>query len=139
MRYEYLLTALAVSVVAGPLSAQEIQKDPPAAALGLKEWQPGSNPGIARMPLVGDPTKPELFIARFKYRDGYAVGPHFHNNTVFVTVLSGTFVYAVGEKEDESSMARMGPGSFVVIEGGQPHFERMEGETVLHVGRSVPP
>jgi quercetin dioxygenase-like cupin family protein len=133
MRYTCVLTALVVSLVALPLNAQAPQKDTAAAALGLKEWQPGSNPGVARMQLIGDFTKPELFIARFKYRDGYAIGPHFHNNTVYVTVLSGTFVYAVGDKEDPAAMARMGPGSFLVIEGGQPHFERMEGETVLHV------
>ena len=107
---------------------------PPAPALGLTEWRPGATlPGSAAMRLLGDPSKPELFVARFRYPDGAGVGPHWHTTTLHITVLSGTLVLGMGDKVDSTAAQRYGPGSFLVLEGGMHHYEWFQGETVVHV------
>ena len=106
---------------------------PPAPALGLTEWLPGTIPGSAAMRLLGDPSQPELFAVRFRYPDGAGVGPHWHPTTVHITVLSGTLVLGMGNRVDSTAARHYGPGSFLVLEGGMHHYEWFRGETVVHV------
>jgi quercetin dioxygenase-like cupin family protein len=104
--------------------------------LGLTKWDTTASkivPGMARMFLVGNPFKHELFAARFRYPDGASVKPHWHTTTVDATVLEGTLIIGFGEKFDTSAVKEYGPGSFIVIEGGVRHFEMFRGETIIHV------
>lgn len=111
---------------------QAQQKQP----LGLTNWDTTASrivPGMSRMFLVGDPSKHEIFAARFRYPDGGGVKPHWHTTSVHVTVLQGTLVVGFGERIDSSAIKEYGPGSFIVFEGGARHFEWFRGETIVHV------
>jgi hypothetical protein len=126
------LTHLILSLML-PLPALRAQ-NAPAPVTGLTEWRPGRTlPGSAAMFLVGDPSKHEVFAARFRYPDGARVGPHWHTTTVHVTVLSGTLMLGMGDVFDSTRAQAYGPGSFVVLEGGMHHYEWFRGQVTVHV------
>ncbi len=53
--------------------------------------------------VFGDPTKPGLYVQRFRFPPGLKVPPHWHPDEMrTVVVLSGTLYYAFGERWDES-------------------------------------
>jgi quercetin dioxygenase-like cupin family protein len=56
--------------------------------------------------LAGDPDKVgSLFVFRIKQPDGSKIPPHWHPVDENVTLISGTFLYGVGEKFDEKAAA----------------------------------
>ena len=127
---------LAVGFLSGrvPLSAQQPQQGAPPA--GLTEWRPSTSrvvPGSAAMLLLGDPSKHELFAARFRYPNGSRLAPHWHTASVHVTVLEGTLMVGMGDVVDTTRAQAYGPGSFVVFEGGMHHYEWFRGDVVVHV------
>ena len=66
------------------------------AALAYKlpdqiKWNPPSAAGSQNSVLVGDPSKPGLYVVFNKWLKGdHFSRPHFHPNDRFITVLSGT-------------------------------------------------
>lgn len=59
--------------------------------------------------------------------------PHFHRGLEHVTVIQGTFLVGLGEKEDPSAMKALSAGGFMVTPPGQKHCVRAQGETVIQV------
>jgi quercetin dioxygenase-like cupin family protein len=117
---------------------------PPAQAENLE-------PGIVRPPdelqykglagtpqyavLYGDASKPELYVMRVKFTPGVKVMPHSHPEAVrIVTVMSGTFYYAFGDKFDESKLQRMPAGTMFTEPARVPHFAwAKDGEVILQL------
>ena len=82
------------------------------------KWEPfpALRPGVERALLSGDPDKPgSPFVFRIKLPDGAKVAPHWHPVDEHVTVISGTFLYGVGEKFDESALRELPPGSYAFM------------------------
>ncbi len=91
-------------------------------------------PGAAIMFLVGNPGKHEMFVARVRYPEGSPViPPHWHNTTYNLTVLRGTLVIGMGDSIDSTAVQRLGPGSFLVLEGGMNHYEWFEGKMEMQI------
>jgi hypothetical protein len=62
--------------------------------------------------VFGDPTKPGLYVQRFRFPPGLKVPPHWPPEEMrTVVVLSGTLYYAFGERMRRSS-PRFRPGRF---------------------------
>src|SRR5262245_4307683 len=62
---------------------------------------PASLPsGAQAAVLLGNPAQEGPFVLRLKFPDGFAVPPHRHSKDEFVTVISGKFAVAAGEKLD---------------------------------------
>ena len=59
--------------------------------------------------------------------------PHWHPMAENVTVLSGTFLLAMGERVDESQLKSYGVGDFLYIPATHPHFGGVKGETVIQL------
>jgi quercetin dioxygenase-like cupin family protein len=99
------------------------------------EWRPApaklpAGAQIARV--AGDPSKPgEPYVFRAKLPDGFRVPPHWHPEDENVTVIQGIMVLGFGERVDSASMRELPAGSFVTLPKEEPHYNRMEGETVL--------
>ena len=89
-------------------------------------------PGAQFAVLFGDRSKPgALYIFRAKLPDGYSVPPHWHPMDENVTVISGIFRVGFGKKFDENTLRDLPAGSYAMLPGGQPHYNRVKGETVL--------
>jgi quercetin dioxygenase-like cupin family protein len=100
------------------------------------EWKngPAALPAGAKMALLeGDPTKEGPFVMRLQMPDGYHVPPHTHPKTERVTVISGAFYLATGEKLDRSDAKKLPAGSFGFWPAGMKHVAWAEGETVIQL------
>src|SRR2546428_10889303 len=132
--------AMVVASVNNPLQAQQPARGTPAmAASGLTEWR--TNPdGVARMNLVGrEPASPTEFVAfRERYpatfmADSTRITVHQHISTQHILVLRGTLILGLGNEVDYSKVKEYGPGSFIVIPSGAPHYEWNRGELEIQV------
>jgi hypothetical protein len=86
-------------------------------------------PGAAETAVVlGDPSKPGLYIELVKWYPHNNSRPHFHPNDRYITVLSGTWWVASGTKYDPDSMVQMPAGSYVVDLAKQPHYDGAKDE-----------
>jgi quercetin dioxygenase-like cupin family protein len=100
------------------------------------EWRPfAAFPPEARLAvLVGDPAKPGPYVVRVKLPAGGVLAPHRHPEDRIYTVMSGVFYIGLGEVFDEARLTAYGPGSVVVLPGGQAHFHwAKSGEYVTQV------
>ena len=89
--------------------------------------------------LEGDPTASTGdFTIRLKMPDGYRIPPHWHPHRENVTVLSGTLLVGMGDKFDETQMAKFPAGSFAYLDPDMHHYVKMSGEVVVQVHGQSP-
>ena len=81
--------------------------------------------------LMGDPTKPGLYIELVKWYPHNNSRPHFHPNDRYITVLSGTWWVGSGTKYDPDSMVARPAGSYVVDLARQPHYDGAKDEMAV--------
>ena len=109
------------------------------SAAGANQWAESKlTPGVSVMTLLGSRTAPGPYVYRVKARNGVRIPPHWHTQTMHLTVLSGRFVMAMGESLDSIQAKSYDPGSFVVLPARMRHIEWFEGETVIHVETEGP-
>jgi hypothetical protein len=139
MRSPTLIVA-AIVVFAASLPARSDEhaegKDAAFFAPGEIKWQEGPKsipPGAKLAVLEGDPTKEGPFVMRLLLPDGYSIPPHTHPKVERLTVVSGTFNIAMGEKLDKKSGRKMPAGTFGFWAAGMKHFVWAEGETVVQL------
>jgi quercetin dioxygenase-like cupin family protein len=85
--------------------------------------------------IFGDPTKPGLYVQRFRLPPGLKLPPHWHPDDMrTVVVLSGTLYYAFGERWDEARLNALPTGSFFYEPPHVPHFAwAKDGEVILQL------
>jgi hypothetical protein len=87
--------------------------------------------------LMGDPGKAGMYIIRFKMPANYKISPHWHPTDENVTVLSGSFAIAMGDKMDMKAKAYPA-GSFFSMPAKMHHFAFSKKETVIEVSGMGP-
>jgi quercetin dioxygenase-like cupin family protein len=89
-------------------------------------------PGAAQSALlVGDPSKPGVFMAYLKFPANYEIPAHTHPFAEVVTVLKGTVWNGMGEKLDRSKGDKLGAGSTFTLPAGHAHYLWNDEETVV--------
>jgi quercetin dioxygenase-like cupin family protein len=88
--------------------------------------------------LVGNPAEAGPFVMRLKFPANYIIPPHRHPKEEHVTVLSGGFGMALGDKHDKAGASVHPPGTFIQIPTGQAHFAWTEAETVVQINAMGP-
>jgi quercetin dioxygenase-like cupin family protein len=85
--------------------------------------------------VFGDPTKPGLYVQRFRLPSGLKLPPHWHPDEMrTVVVLRGTLYYAFGERWDESQLMQLPEGSFFYEPPHVPHYAWAKvGEVILQL------
>ena len=97
-------------------------------------WVENVKAGSAQAVVLGDPSKPGLYIVLTKWHAGHMSRPHFHPNDRYITVLSGTWWVGTGSKYDPASTVPLPAGSFVVHTGKQIHYDgAKDGDAVLQI------
>src|SRR3974390_2116613 len=110
----------ALAFVLLPLSTVAADEHVMAAPDSLK-WGPGpaALPKSEEMAVIaGDPGKEGPYVYRIRVPAGYKVQPHTHPADENVTVISGTFNIAMGDKFDESKGTALKAGGFFQGSGG---------------------
>lgn len=115
-----LLTCLALIALAGPALAQDPVKVVKAEEVTWKGHPLFQGAQIAT--LVGNPTKSETIVQRFKFPPNFKVAPHTHTYTEVATVMSGTLQLGLGEKFDAGKGQVLKPGSVFALKAGDPHY-----------------
>ena len=95
-----------------------------AAADGIT-FGPGPDslpPGAELAVLHGNPAERGMFIIRLRFPAGYAVAPHSHPTTEYVTVISGNLGLGMGDTLDRSKAQSHGPGGYVEAPAGMNHY-----------------
>src|SRR6266571_4398403 len=119
--------AFAVNIFLGLASARAADLDP-------KEIKWVRNGGAESAVLVGDPSKPGLYVVLQKWLPHNNSRPHFHPNDRFITVLSGTWWVNTGAKYDPEGMKPVPAGSFVKHSGKEIHYDgARDAECVLEI------
>ena len=124
------LLTLAVTILIGPATANlSADLDPKAITVQLPKeikWVKGNGSEVAV--LVGDPSKPGLYITLQKWLPHNNSRPHFHPNDRYITVLSGTWWVQTGAKYDPAGFKPVPAGSFVVHAGKEIHYDGAKDE-----------
>jgi hypothetical protein len=129
-----VLGSAAIVVTAAPLHAAEPHHT--VVAGDAVKWGPAPPslpPGAQAAVLLGSPAKEGPFVLRLKFPAGFAVPPHRHSKDELVTVISGAFAVASGEKLDRAALKPLPPASFVHLPAGMPHYAFAEVETVVQI------
>lgn len=93
---------------------------------------PGFKSGLQLAVIHGDPMGKGDYTIRLKFPDGYTFPAHYHPNAEHLTVLSGRFMLAMGEKEGGATREYQ-PGDFLYIPAKKPHYGGVKGETVIQL------
>lgn len=95
---------------------------------------PGFDSGMQIAVVHGDPNaETGDYTLRLKFPAGYSFPVHWHPMAEHLTVMSGTFLLAMGDQADPSALQSYQPGAFVYIPGEHPHYGGVEGETVVQL------
>jgi uncharacterized protein (TIGR02246 family) len=93
---------------------------------------PGFKSGMQLAVIHGDPNGKGDYTIRLKFPAGYTFPAHFHPNSEHLTVLSGTFQLAMGEKEG-GMLRDYAPGDFLYIPAKKPHYGGAKTESVIQL------
>ena len=121
------ILALGSTVNAAELNPAALAYQPPDQI----KWNPPSAAGAQNAVLVGDPSKPGLYVVMVKWLPGGMSRPHFHPNDRFITVLKGTWWVGTGTKFDPNSTVPMPAGTFVTHFGKQVHYDGAKDEEAI--------
>ena len=88
--------------------------------------------------LAGDPGKPGPFVARLMTPANYKIAPHWHSADEDLTVISGTFYLAEGDKLDTKNAHAMKAGGFHHLPAKTHHFAYSKGPTVVQINSMGP-
>ena len=122
---------------ASPTAAPEHKVMTPAD-LKWVDAPPGVPAGAKMAALNGDATQAGAFTVRLKSRAGYKIMPHTHPSAERLTCISGTMQIGMGEKFDESTMQKMGPGSYLVLPTGMAHYAKTTSDCIVQIDSEGP-
>jgi anti-sigma factor ChrR (cupin superfamily) len=124
------------TLLAGLLPTAAAAQDHVIAPPDSLKWSAGppALPKGAQIAIVsGDPSKEGLYVLRLKVPAGYKVPPHMHPNDENVTVISGTFNIAMGDKFDDSKGPNLKAGGFAKAPKGMAHYAWFPDETIIQI------
>jgi len=87
-------------------------------------------PGVAIALIAGNP-KEGAYTIRARFSTGVRIPAHFHPDERVVTVISGTYYFAAGDKFDEGALKGHGPGTVIVVPAGAPHFSACKDDVAV--------
>ena len=131
--------AMATAMVSAFTAADApVQLNPKAVVFDLPAQIPWHDvpavPGLRIANLEGDGAKSGLYIQLIHWPPHAMSRPHYHPNTRYITVLSGTWWVGTGPRFDPERTVPMPAGSFVTHFGREIHYDgAKDGEAVIEV------
>ena len=130
------LFAVAIGLLLFLSSVSAGDLDPKAISITLPdniEWVAKPS-GSESAVLVGDPSKPGLYVVLNKWKAHHNSKPHSHPNDRFITVISGTWWVGTGTDYDPENLKPVPAGSFVTHYGNEIHYDgAKEGDVILQI------
>jgi hypothetical protein len=126
------LAALIVAAIAAAAMAKDSPEFMRIAPADI-DWHavPGGH-GVQQATLLGDPSKPGMYVVRVRFPPHIMDVPHWHPNARYVTVLEGTWYTGTGDTFDLSRAVPLKAGSFMLHPAKATHWDGSGGpETVI--------
>jgi hypothetical protein len=99
-----------------------------AVKRGEEPWVARKNNYFSAM-IKGDTNGPH--VIRLRLPAGWKYSPHYQTGQEDITVIAGTFYFAVGDTFDESKLVAYPAGSFLSIPANLLHFALTKGEELV--------
>ena len=139
---------VAVALTAGALTTLPVRAGSAGETPGFKsveasklKWTdaPSVAPGAKIAVIEGDLKASEPFTFRLKVPANSKIPVHTHPTIERVTVVSGTFYFAVGDKFDAAKSKEYKPGDAFIVPSGMPMYAYTKsGETVVQIHGTGP-
>lgn len=114
--------------IVSPAFAEQVVVREPAS---IEFTRDARMPGVSLAIVAGDPSNGP-YTMRVKFAPDTEVPPHTHPDARTVTVLSGTYYFAVGERFDAAALRPYAAGTVIIVPAGVAHFvAARDGEVVL--------
>jgi quercetin dioxygenase-like cupin family protein len=120
-----LLVPAALAAQAGGPALPRAQVQPDTLT-----WTAGGN-GIQTAIVLGDPTKPGIYVQRLRFAKGTRIMPHMHPDDRVAVLLSGSFYFGYGDTFDEQGLAHVAAGTTWTEPAGTAHFAWARDEDVV--------
>jgi quercetin dioxygenase-like cupin family protein len=143
-RIALLSIVILASVLTAPGFGQEGSAEKmTSVTAGTIKWAdlsvPGFDPGLKVAVLAGNPDATTgAYTLRLAFPAGYRFPPHWHPNAENLTVVSGTFLLAMGETVNDSQLKTYGVGDYLYLPGKHPHYGGVKGATVIQLHGNAP-
>jgi quercetin dioxygenase-like cupin family protein len=129
-------SVIALSIAAISSSAIcAAELDPKAISIKLPDqisWKRNAAGTNESAVLIGDPTKPGLYVQMFKWLPGNMSRPHWHPNDRYITVLKGTWWVGTGNTFAPDTTVPLPAGTYITHFGKEVHYDgAKDGEAVL--------
>ena len=134
MRWQYGLAAVVIAIFLSLGADKAADLNPTAVIVKLPtniQWTGSPTSGAQSAILMGDPSKPGLYIQLTKWHPHNMSHPHFHPNDRYITVISGTWWKGTGTKYDPDSTVPIPAGSFVTDVANGIHYDGAKDEEVV--------
>jgi quercetin dioxygenase-like cupin family protein len=126
--------AIAVLVLAGPIASSQTQQLKPDAHGFLIATQDEIKALARSVTVVGDPSKPGIYVQRITWAPNTGSRPHYHNEARYITVIKGTWYVATGPSADKYNPDAMTPvkaGTFIYEPANGHHYDMAKDEEVI--------
>lgn len=131
-----LVAALALPALAMDMTPGQIYMN-----TGDVKWGPAPPvfmKGAKMAVLSGDPGKEGPFVARLQVPANYKIAPHWHSKDEDLTVISGTFYLAEGDKVEMAHAHAMKTGAYHHLPAKTHHFAFSKGPAVVQINGMGP-
>jgi quercetin dioxygenase-like cupin family protein len=131
-RFVVGLGALAAVLLVGP-TLQGVQQDENGFVRVTPDrvnWVNDTD-GVQRATILGDPTKPGLYVIRVKFPPGIMSRNHYHPEDRYAVVLKGTWYTGTGSEFAPDKTVPLVEGSFMKHPAGQNHFDGAKDQEVI--------
>jgi quercetin dioxygenase-like cupin family protein len=103
---------------------------PLVGATRLRMQPEDASTGGTRTFIIGDETKPGVYVYRNTFLPGQASRPHYHTGDRYVTVISGTWWTGEGDVFQPDKMIPIRAGGLMFHPNGLHHYDGARDEAV---------
>lgn len=125
---------LVVVLLTGPLASSQTQAPKPDAHGFLIASMEDVKAAGRTVTLVGDASKPGIYVQRITWAPNSGSRPHYHNEARYITVIKGTWYVATGPDADRYNPDAMTPvkaGTFIYEPPNGHHYDMAKDEEVI--------
>jgi quercetin dioxygenase-like cupin family protein len=128
------VVTIVVLLVTGQMASSQSQSLKPDAHGFLIATQEEVKAAGRTVTLVGDSSKPGIYVQRITWAPNTGSRPHFHNEGRYITVIKGTWYVSTGPEADTYNPSAMTPvkaGTFIYEPANGHHYDMAKDEEVI--------
>jgi hypothetical protein len=140
MQKRLMLALAGAAILSSPATSAETpgQVYMNASDIKFDAAPPGLPKGAKMAVLLGDPGKDGTFVARAHFPANYRIPPHWHSQDEDLTVISGTFYLAEGDKLDTKHAHAIKAGGFHHLPAKTHHYAYTKSPAVVQINGKGP-